>query len=127
MHQEIPVKVNAWVDEGVAPLVRALNRFSFLRTLDSCEGVQGADAYCYFGHIGSAADLDSFVARLQKELGAEARLKRTTGTQHPMAVIFVPPDRLRRLAVHLGRLATNDRSYPSAGGNVIRGDTPPAH
>ena len=38
MHTEIPVKVTAWIDEGVAPLVEALNEFPQVVTLDSCQG-----------------------------------------------------------------------------------------
>lgn len=37
-HREIAVKVNAFVDEGVAPLVAALNDVPNVLTLDSCEG-----------------------------------------------------------------------------------------
>ncbi len=37
-HKEVCVKVNAWVDEGVAPLVQALNQFLHVRTQQSCEG-----------------------------------------------------------------------------------------
>lgn len=36
-HREIPVRVTAWVDEGVADLVLALNVWPGLLTLDSCE------------------------------------------------------------------------------------------
>jgi hypothetical protein len=36
-HREIAVKVNAWVDEGVAPLVTALNEVRAILTLDSCQ------------------------------------------------------------------------------------------
>ena len=38
VHREILVKVNAWVDEGIAPLVQALNEFAHVRTRQSCEG-----------------------------------------------------------------------------------------
>lgn len=37
-HREIPVKVTAWVDEGIAPLVTALNAVNGVLTLDSCQG-----------------------------------------------------------------------------------------
>jgi tRNA(Phe) wybutosine-synthesizing methylase Tyw3 len=36
-HTEIPVNVNAWVDEGIAPLVEALNSFKRVWTAASCE------------------------------------------------------------------------------------------
>jgi hypothetical protein len=36
-HREIPVQVTAWIDEGVADLVVALNAWPGVITLDSCE------------------------------------------------------------------------------------------
>lgn len=36
-HHEVPVQVTAWVDEGVADLVLALNAWPGVITLDSCE------------------------------------------------------------------------------------------
>lgn len=36
-HNEIPVQVTAWVNEGVAELVTALNTVPGVMTLDSCE------------------------------------------------------------------------------------------
>ena len=42
---EIPVKVNAWIDAGVALLVAALNDFEAVMTLASCEGDTSRDAY----------------------------------------------------------------------------------
>jgi hypothetical protein len=40
-HREVPVKVNAWVDEGVADLVSALSEIDGLITLESCQGDPG--------------------------------------------------------------------------------------
>jgi hypothetical protein len=37
-HHEVPVKVNAWVDEGIADLVSALSELDGLLTLESCQG-----------------------------------------------------------------------------------------
>lgn len=48
MHTEIPVKVNAWVNEGAALLVEALNTFPDIVSLDSCEGGVDQSAYVYF-------------------------------------------------------------------------------
>jgi hypothetical protein len=36
-HRGIPVQVNAWVDEGIAELVAALNAVPGVMTLDSCQ------------------------------------------------------------------------------------------
>lgn len=114
MHAEVPVKVNVWVDAGVAPLVAALNTFPFIRTLDSCQGGHGRDAYCYFGHVGDG--LSAFVDQLETELGAEASVTLASGTQHPVAVIAVPPDRLIRLSHHLEQVAKCYPNCPSADG-----------
>lgn len=47
-HAEVPVKVNVWVDSGVAPLVCALSTWDDVVTLDSCEAGQDALAYVQF-------------------------------------------------------------------------------
>ena len=47
-HKQVMIKVNAECDEGVAPLVLALNEIAGIITLDSCEhGVYG-EAYVFF-------------------------------------------------------------------------------
>lgn len=48
-HREVPVKVNAWVDEGIADLVSALSQLEGLVTLESCQGTPGTnDAFVVF-------------------------------------------------------------------------------
>lgn len=47
-HQEISVKVNALVDEGIAELVAALSEVPGLVTIESCQGGDGQDAYVFF-------------------------------------------------------------------------------
>lgn len=42
--------MNAWVDEGVVPLVNAMNRLSNVITLDSCEGHGDEPAFVRFVH-----------------------------------------------------------------------------
>ena len=37
-HREVMVKVNAYVDERIAPLVQLLNSINGMMTWDSCEG-----------------------------------------------------------------------------------------
>lgn len=49
-HTQVPVKVNAWVDEGIAPLVEALCEHPDVVTYSSCEGHDGETADIYFGH-----------------------------------------------------------------------------
>lgn len=48
-HKERQVKVNAFVDEGIAPPVEALSEVRGLLTVESCQGQQGqADAFVTF-------------------------------------------------------------------------------
>lgn len=47
-HNQIQVKVNALVDEGIADLVTALATVPDLITLESCQGGEGADAFVHF-------------------------------------------------------------------------------
>ena len=43
-HRERCIKVNAFVDEGIVPLVSALSEIDGLVTLESCEGDHGGQA-----------------------------------------------------------------------------------
>lgn len=50
-HQQVWVKVNAPVDQGIARVVAALSRLDHLHTLDSCEGIKGSKpAHVYFNY-----------------------------------------------------------------------------
>ena len=54
-HREIPVKVTAWVDEGIADLVIALNEVPGVETLDSCqEGPDGLARVTFCAHENAA-------------------------------------------------------------------------
>jgi hypothetical protein len=68
-HREIPLKVTAWIDEGIAPLVAALNELDGVITLDSCQG-HGDDppAHVFFAYRGDEQDAALFVARLAAQL-----------------------------------------------------------
>lgn len=60
MHIETPVKVNAFVDEGIAKLIDALSEVPKLVTLESCQGGNGSDAYVIF-RLGGWRDVGSFL------------------------------------------------------------------
>jgi hypothetical protein len=48
-HREVQVKVNAFVDEGIADLIGALSDVvPGLVTLESCQGGDGQDAFVFF-------------------------------------------------------------------------------
>lgn len=60
-HREIIVKVNALVDEGIAPLVLALSEIDGLQTLESCQGELGQrNGYVYF-RLGGWQDIGGFL------------------------------------------------------------------
>lgn len=97
MHREVPVMVNAWVDEGVAPLVIALNGVDRLVTVDSCEGTDGP-AHVMFGYQGPDDRFVAVVAELARVLAANAcgaeyrlQLQWANGGEHPLATLLVFP------------------------------------
>lgn len=67
MHAEKLVKVNAWVDVGIAPVVEALNSFREIETISSCQG----DGHIFFHVRGDDNKLCDFVSWLASELNQE--------------------------------------------------------
>ncbi len=114
MHTEIPVKVNAWVDEGVAPLVRALNEFERVWTAASCENAPDSPltpyaAYVMFSYQGSGSEAAQFGSQLVEALGnsipfcLEANWR--AGNDGPVLTISCPPDQVSDLANALRKAA----------------------
>jgi hypothetical protein len=104
-HRERPVKVTAWVDEGVVPLVLALNEHEHIATVDSCEGDDEIGASVFFICRGGPAASASFAARLGTALGAHKpplpfrlRLEWLEGTDEPMMELVCPRDAVERVA-----------------------------
>lgn len=103
-HPEIPVKVTAWVDEGVAPLVAALNGFERIVTLDSCQGDETRGPYVLFAYRGDAQEAASFAADLGGKLAAvapEFLLQaewRPGGEGEPLLALTCPPNHVGQLA-----------------------------
>lgn len=69
-HREIPVQVNAWVDEGIAELVTALNLFPGVMTLDSCQ--EDADGrarvtFCTHDNAAIRATLDHLATAIDAQ------------------------------------------------------------
>ena len=73
-HREISVKVNAWVDEGIADLVLALSEIDGLVTLESCQGDgSGRSAFVIFQY-GGWRDVGEFLyEKLLPALSADLR------------------------------------------------------
>lgn len=101
-HSEIPVKVNAWVDAGVAPLVEALSEFENVWTLASCEDDQSEarrGAYVMFAYEGTgAATFADELATQVREAGVLEVEWRLGEDQSPVLTLSCPPDRVRQLA-----------------------------
>ena len=106
MHREVPVKVNAMIDEGIAPLVLALNEEPRLLTVDSCQGDDDGSAYVYMVYGGPAAHAAAFFAALAQQLAKdstrsadyELRLEWRTGNMEPMARLSTPRPSVPNLA-----------------------------
>lgn len=108
-HTEIPVKVNAWVDEGIAPLVEALSEFEKVWTLASCENDQSEarrGAYVMFAYEGegAASFADSLASKI-REAGILEVEWRLGEDQPPVLTLSCAPDRVRPLAQALSASA----------------------
>ena len=79
-HKEVAVKVNVFVDEGIAELVAALSEFEGLATLESCQGEPGeADAFVLFRHgdwrQSGAMLFEDLMPALSEELRGQVSLR----------------------------------------------------
>ena len=117
-----PVKVNAWADEGIAPLVEVLNLFPAVETLDSCEGRDGKDAYVYFRCGGNSFEARpketcdfviwlSSVLRSHPNPCSDYRLRlEWTASEEPMAEIITQRDNIGSLVRKISLVATSQVS-----------------
>jgi hypothetical protein len=104
MHREVPVQVNAWVDEGVADLVLALNAIPGIQTLDSCQEDpnHGQASVMFCTH--DEAELYVTVSRLAQAIGDGPRgcvsLSLSWGSDGAPAIadLRCPPERLSAVA-----------------------------
>jgi len=95
VHTEVPLKVNCWVDAGIAPLVEALNEFEDVWTLDSCErdrSDDGQGAYVMFAYRG--ANAEGFASALRNRIPRSAHLEvdRQPGENEPLLILSCPSD-----------------------------------
>ncbi len=110
-HNEVWVKVNARCDQGVAPLVIALNEIAGLTTVDSCEdGAWGAYVFFTYGDdwqelAALMQDISTGVSGLNLPCGYTLSLEWLGSNDRPRAQISLEPrdvpvvaDALRKLA-----------------------------
>jgi len=106
VHKQVVVKVNAFADETIAPLVEALNRFERIETIDSCQGYGGRPAYVYFRFRGSPREFLVFLQRLSVNLGTRldsccdysVRAEWLAGAKEPRGQLWVRSDYVPILA-----------------------------
>lgn len=83
-HVETPVKVNAWVDRRIAPLVEALNDFPDIWTTSSCEG-NGNSAHVHFAYRGPSNRFANFM----REFSAQLRDRVPTDHEYKLSLEWV--------------------------------------
>lgn len=109
-HREVAIKVTAWVDEGVAPLVQAINEFLHVRTTQSCEGpavvtfTYGEDAdLSYEAVAGFALWLANEFAERREEAVAVTLVCKSLFRF--FICLQVEPDAVKRVAAELRAMA----------------------
>lgn len=107
-HKQVWVKVNATVDEKVAPIVNLLNQIEDFQTIDSCEGDSEAWGWVFFFY-GNWSKMCEFVfsrlAPIKEELGEDVVvLIEVTGEGKPRGEIRFRAEALARLHSSLKRV-----------------------
>ncbi len=102
-HIEIPIKVNAYVDRGIAPLVEALNTYENAITLSACEcDLDDGFAYVYFTVNGGSRELIAFAGCLSRMIARDRKailsVEWSYGGDVPMARLRCSPDEVLNLA-----------------------------
>lgn len=114
MHEQVAIKVNGFCDEGIQPLVLALNEIGGVVTLDSCECSVDEEAYVFFNYEGTWQELASLLQAMSTELSTRLagcvyalRLEWSGSNERPRAQIVVEPQHAVTLAGHLRSLASH--------------------
>ena len=113
-HIEVPVKVTAWVDQGIVSLVEALNRFPDVWTVSSCQGHHGI-AHVTFAFRGSGDRFAHFVGnlarRLRNRVAADNEyrisLEWMGSGDYPLCTLWVHSDFFRPVESALRGITTN--------------------
>jgi hypothetical protein len=120
-HEQVSVKVKAWADRGVAPLVEALAEFPGLISLESCQGGEedAPDAYVTFKRGGTWQELGAFLAWLSVALGDQPYFYRLSlewnyGGSSPWARIYVAPRSVDNPAQTISQSAATPVSVPES-------------
>jgi hypothetical protein len=111
MHKTTLIKVNAWVDEGIAPLVFALNDIPGVVTLDSCQEAESGWALTFFAYGRDWKDtgnllqgLSSLLATERLPCGYAMKLSWLGSNDRARGQIMVRPDDVTALANGIRRI-----------------------
>lgn len=121
-HEQVAVKVNVWVDAGIAPLVEALNTWTAVVTLDSCESGPDALAFVQFTaepieRLFTAAEQFALCLSLADVSSAVVAVEWSYGGDVPVGRLTCDPREIRRVADLLVNAA---RKTPSVDGSSCR-------
>lgn len=124
-HKGVVVKVNAIVDERIAPLVLALNRIPCVFTVESCQGKAGRPAWVYFRYLGPEQNEPAFFADLARSMASNCggellykiRLEWNSGEQ-PLGIIECSLVAVERVAGIVNAASRNVRMTPYLHGNA---------
>ena len=116
-HEEIPIKVNAWIDRGIVPLVAALNDLDGVMTLSSCEGSEDKQAHVYLCYYDSAEKTVALTYRLAVALHTHVgeRVEYTlsvewrNGNDQPMIILNLSPGGIPLVAEAVKKMACEEK------------------
>jgi hypothetical protein len=118
-HKEVLVKVNAYVDEGIAPLVEALNKIDGVITLESCQGdsENEAEVDFYYGQFArtSPSMLAVFADRVARALNKGGSYRSRIALEWldgnvPHILLTLPTEDIGLVASAVGFLVESDDS-----------------
>ena len=120
MHKQKIIKTNSECDEGIVPLVLALNEIDGVITLDSCQYGCFGLAYVFFRYGDSWQMLGNLLQAISSELSHinfdfsyTLHLEWLGSNEWPRAQLLVKPEHITTLAKHIRALigVTNARMF----------------
>jgi hypothetical protein len=133
-HRQVPVKVNAWVEEGVAPLVEALNRYDQVWTTSSSAGEGDRDrAHVVFAYNGRTARFCNVAQKLANALSRDLpnsdlwnlQVQWAFGSSQPLATLEVKKKAVAKVSRALrGQAHSKCPAKRTRGASHTRGRAP---
>lgn len=111
-HRQVEAKVNAYVDEGIAPLVEALSSISGLVTIESCQRSVEGQAFVYFVYGETWQELGEMAERLSSALrpldlccGYSVTVEWFGSNDQPRAQLLTKPEHVAEVAAAIQDVA----------------------